>query len=236
MNKTIIVYYHRVGRPPIHARYRSMFVSPKLLRFHILCLKRLGYQFTTVSDAMRQPDKNWACLTFDDGYSDNLELGLPVLQKENVPATIYIVSEGINKKQHIWKESGDKLPGDFLDWDGIKLLRDHGWEIGSHAHDHVHLDRYSKVEQKDFILKSRDLLQERLKSPITGFAYPYGHYNQDTIEIVKTAGFSYATTTRYGINTIKTNVFELLRIPVGGHQAHHYIQSLARLYYYLIRG
>lgn len=235
MGKTLIVYYHRVGQPPSAARYRSMFVAPSLLKFHVTVLRHLGFKFATVSDALKNPDQNWACLTFDDGYVDNLTLGLPVLQKEHVPATIYIVSSGVGKKNHIWKESGDRLPGDFLNWDEIKTLRDSGWEIGSHAHDHVHLDRYSKEDQKQLIFDSRDLLQAILKTPIMSFSYPYGHYNQDTVQLVKDAGFTHATTTESGINTNITNAYELSRIPLGGCQIRHYFQSIGRLYYYLIK-
>lgn len=51
-----------------------------------------GFQFTTVSDLTQQTatDKLVA-LTFDDGYSDNFEFALPLLQKFKATATFFPV-------------------------------------------------------------------------------------------------------------------------------------------------
>ena len=41
-------------------------------------------------------------LTFDDGYRDNLELALPLLEKYKVPATIYVTTGLVEKRAGIW--------------------------------------------------------------------------------------------------------------------------------------
>jgi peptidoglycan/xylan/chitin deacetylase (PgdA/CDA1 family) len=41
-------------------------------------------------------------VTFDDGYADNLEFALPLLEKHRVPATFFITSGQINTKQEFW--------------------------------------------------------------------------------------------------------------------------------------
>ncbi len=41
-------------------------------------------------------------LTFDDGYKDNFTYALPVLEKYNCPATIYVTSGFIDKSACIW--------------------------------------------------------------------------------------------------------------------------------------
>ncbi len=235
MSQLLIVNYHRVDSPHKDARYRSMFITPELLRFHIRFLKRCGYRFSTVTDALKRPGEDIACLTFDDGYLDNFRKGFPVLRTMNVPATVYVVTGAIGGHKIVWRESGDKLPSDILSWDQLKRLRDEGWEIGGHTHDHVHLDRYPKEIQKNTIVTSKQTLEKELGVKIESFAYPYGHYNHDTLAVVRAAGFTNAVTTKAGINGNSRSTFELQRISMGGYAGRHYLQSIGRFCYHLVR-
>lgn len=55
----------------------------------------------SLSDALKRMKegglpKNSVCVTFDDGYSDNETIALPILKKWNIPATIFISTGLIN--------------------------------------------------------------------------------------------------------------------------------------------
>lgn len=67
-----------------------------------------------------------ACITFDDGYADNAEVALPVLQKYSVPATFFIAADFINGGM-MWNDKVIELvrraPGDFLDCSELDLGR-----------------------------------------------------------------------------------------------------------------
>ena len=41
-------------------------------------------------------------ITFDDGYLDNFINALPLLENYNIPATIFIVGEAIDKPGEFW--------------------------------------------------------------------------------------------------------------------------------------
>lgn len=41
-------------------------------------------------------------ITFDDGYLDNINLALPILEKYNVPATIFVITRFLEKKDFMW--------------------------------------------------------------------------------------------------------------------------------------
>lgn len=43
-----------------------------------------------------------ACVTFDDGYANNISLALPVLQRFRVPATIYLATSFIGSPDILW--------------------------------------------------------------------------------------------------------------------------------------
>src|ERR1035441_8325455 len=41
-------------------------------------------------------------LTFDDGYFDNLEFALPLLEKYDIPATFYVTSGQVGSREAFW--------------------------------------------------------------------------------------------------------------------------------------
>lgn len=49
-------------------------------------------------DCMRKErlPKGAICVTFDDGYADNLTLAAPILQQRGIPATVYVASDFLN--------------------------------------------------------------------------------------------------------------------------------------------
>jgi len=103
-------------------------------RFHIFCYHRIGKgrgpltSGVSVSDleaccmflarhyrvlplaelAMRsrnrEPLSDAAAITFDDGYRDNLELALPVLEKFNLPATVFLATSAIGTDRPLWHD------------------------------------------------------------------------------------------------------------------------------------
>lgn len=66
-----------------------------------------------------------------------------------------------------------------------------GMDIGSHGYNHSSLKSLNKNEQLEDISKSKNILEESISTNITGFSYPFGDYNIDTIPILKNLGFKY---------------------------------------------
>ena len=230
-SQLLILGLHRVGYPPNNAKIRGLFISPRLLSFQIWLLKRRGYKFMTLREAMLTNHAKRAVLTFDDGYADNLTAALPVLKNHNVPATLFVISGDVGKTDVVWRQAGEKLPADLLDWESIGTLKENGWEIASHAHEHVHLGYYGEVEQEDFIRRSIDDIEKRIGERPVSFAYPYGSYNDLTKRVLKRLGIQFAVTTNPASSdddlTARDHL-ELTRLSLGGRHFYHYIRAFIR--------
>jgi peptidoglycan/xylan/chitin deacetylase (PgdA/CDA1 family) len=203
-----------------------------IFRWQISLLRRWGYSFVTVTEGVKGGcKKNTCAITFDDGYMDNWALGLPLLKQLNVSATVFVVTRDIGKTSNIWPESGEKLPSDLMDWKHLRQLEDAGWEIGSHASEHIHLARKTPDEQRRIIEASWDDFLAHLGKHPTSFAYPYGSFSTSTVQILEDLNCKAAVTTdSSGVNTSTTPPLLLYRKPSRGYGWQHYVTSLSLLW------
>ncbi len=87
---------------------RDLAITPEKLEEFILFLKEKGYLFISLDqladwlDNKYKINQKFICLTFDDGYRDNLIYALPILKKHHVPATIYVTNCLPNGNGILW--------------------------------------------------------------------------------------------------------------------------------------
>ncbi len=87
---------------------RDLAITPEKLEEFILFFKEKGYQFISLDELHEWLEgkislsQKFVCLTFDDGYKDNLSYALPLLKKHAVPATIYITNCLPNGNALLW--------------------------------------------------------------------------------------------------------------------------------------
>lgn len=99
--KGIIFMLHRVLPEDERNQFtlnKDLAITPEKLEEFILLFKTKGYTFVSLDEVQAWLEKKltirqkFICLTFDDGYRDNLIHGLPILEKHAVPATIYVTN------------------------------------------------------------------------------------------------------------------------------------------------
>ncbi len=190
----------------------------------------MGFRFSTLADAMREPFARNAVLTFDDGYVDNMTVAKPILDEFGIPASVFVVTGDVGRRNLVWEEAGEKLPANLMTWDMLGKLAEDGWEIGSHAHEHIHLDRCSPDRQQETIERSAVDIEKRLGRRPASFCYPYGAFNDDTKKAVRTAGIQFALTSRRARSSQMSDLdhLELDRVIVGGKNADWYFKCAFR--------
>jgi len=100
----------------------------------------------------------------------------------------------------------------IMDAAQLKVLVQHGHEIGAHSMTHPILTRMEETGLDAEIAGARRALSLAAGCDIAGFCYPNGSYTPAIAQTVATAGFDYALTTRQGKNRPYAAAMELARV------------------------
>ena len=97
----------------------------------------------------------------------------------------------------------------------VRGLRDAGMQIGAHTVSHPILSAIGVDEAHDEIANGKKFLEQLLGERIGLFAYPNGKpdldYLPEHVRVVRGLGFDAAVSTRHGVSTNLTDVFQITR-------------------------
>lgn len=200
-----ILMYHMVCDHQPGARFNKLRVPPARLAEQLRWLSQSGFTFVFASQLFtnEQLPGRCVCLTFDDGYEDNLTAADLILAQFNARATLYLVADrrggwSSKKKAH---HSDDELAAEpKLSDDQVRAMVGSGrWELGGHTRTHANLTALPPDEARDEVMASSVELQNLGQTPPKTFAYPFGLFNSDHVLMAREAGFVGAVTTEPGI-------------------------------------
>ena len=105
--------------------------------------------------------KPLAVLTFDDGYRNNRTVAYPELKKRNMPATIFLVTDYVGKRELLWYDRlylafkhMDKGELDLQQYGGMKYVWDKERPLDDVAHEVGNWVKQFNKEKKDEIVDS----------------------------------------------------------------------------------
>ncbi|MEA3074203.1 MAG: hypothetical protein QOD29_5649 [Alphaproteobacteria bacterium] len=92
--------------------------------------------------------------------------------------------------------------------------------LGAHGCTHQPLTRLRAAARVEEIQRSRVEAEALSALPVTGFAYPHGDRDAETIEMVRRAGYQWACSTcEATIDPLRANLHDLSRVAVGDWRA-----------------
>jgi len=213
----ILVYHQIAAAPPKGAPFRSLYVAPDAFARQMRWLKRLGYQGLSMSALLPylrgQRQGKVVGITFDDGYSNNLQHALPVLRGLGFSSTCYCVSQrlGLNND---WDAAVGIAPAALMPAPQLRQWAAAGQEVGAHTRHHVHLPELPADTCVQEITLGKLELEDASQSPVRHFCYPYGNFEAAHVAMVRQAGFATATTTARARCQIGQDLLQLPRVPV----------------------
>jgi len=115
-------------------------------------------------------------LTFDDGLASDYEVAYPMLTALGGKAEFFLNTSTVGQSRH-------------LNWQQIKEMLGAGLSFQSHSHDHVDLTRLGTGALDRQLRESKEMLEDRLASPILFLSAPYGLINHKVVQAARQAGY-----------------------------------------------
>lgn len=254
-----ILMYHQVLIQD-HQTPHRIFVTVETFEKHLKELQRLGKTSLHFSDLAHFRDSIAAdpnssafvpkqksrslpdhpvILTFDDGYLNNLEHALPLLEKYNMKATVFLLAEK-SLAQNSWDAASGAPQIALMNAEQRKKFAAHPLiEIGAHGFKHEKLTSMNREMRQKEIQDSKKSLEEELNIKINVYAYTYGIRSSDASELAERAGYAYAVNTDTGGLHQEDDPFSLFRVSIfpedGPRQIRKKTSPWYRKYYWFKR-
>lgn len=183
-------------------------------------------------------------ITFDDGHASNYAL-LPVLQRLEIPITIFLCSEIVGTQRHFWFRHSEEMKpqveslkrltnqerlrrleafgfGQETEYSDRQALNDKEIKemtsvvnFQSHTCFHPILPQCNETEARHEIIDSKHHLEERYGMKINTLSYPNGDYSMRDIQMAQEAGYTCGITVDSGYNSLRSDLFRLKRFSVN---------------------
>lgn len=141
-------------------------------------------------------------LTFDDGYNDLYTNGYPLLSQYGFSAAVFMISSYVDK-------------AGYLTTDQLRTMAAGGVDVQDHTVTHPYLDKLSYDSQRKELDDSRTALQGITGGTVQDVAYPYGHFNADTLKAAKALGYRMGFKMDGGWAAVGDNLLEIPRVYIG---------------------
>lgn len=115
--RILVLFYHRINEIPVDLHH--LCVSPGNFEQQMRYLKK-NYPVLRYEDDWQNAQGDSVVVTFDDGYLDNYQNALPVLNELDIPVTFFITSSCLEGNREFWWDeletillSSEKVPDSF---------------------------------------------------------------------------------------------------------------------------
>ncbi|GAB5512317.1 MAG: polysaccharide deacetylase family protein [Rhodopirellula baltica] len=183
-----VLFYHRVADEPAN----PWTISKREFERHVdYC--RENFELISLEEVQRRLESGHSprpsvTFTFDDGYSENCELALPLLIRHRIPCTYFVTTENVRHGHPFEHDLRLNHPLPINTVEQLKAAADAGIEIGLHTANHVDFNRVHTAEELNKeIVEAKFNLEEMIDRPVRYLAVPFGLPEQMRPAVIETA-------------------------------------------------
>ena len=222
-----VLMYHHISPTP-----GALTVHPSVFREQLSWLQRSGYRFLSAEEYQSvhtteaEMDGRSVLLTFDDGWLDNWQHAIPILQEFGAPAIFFIVSDWPGKgdpRENLFESDARAVSHDeamaitrgrshldsvIMRWSELLYAqREASISIQSHSHSHGDWWNESTIATRMDALLRQDLLHSvktigrNIGTTPIQLSWPKGQFSRNMLKIAYDLGFVVQHSTLRGTNT-----------------------------------
>ena len=191
-----VLVYHSISKPakPMPG---DINISPQRFEQQLRWLSRWR-KVARLYQTLRSIE-NLVAITFDVGFRDNLTVALPLLEKFNMPMTLFVTVGFIGQEG-------------YLSADELRQMAKHPLvTIGAHGLTHVHFNELSSEQARFELTESRRVLEEITGMKVELMAWPYGECTEELEMLSDECGYRASWSLWKGSNKLHSR----WRVPVG---------------------
>ena len=142
----------------------------------------------------------------DDGHADNYSIAYPLAVKYKVPIVMFVVTSWTDVSMDLQQEMKNT---------GYVIFQSHTHDMHKAGCSGVGHGGYFQCVSYEEGLKDLTMSKEALNNS-DSLAYPFGDYSENSIKIMKDAGFSLGFTTQNGQIHVNDDPYSLSRMRING--------------------
>ncbi len=153
---------------------------PDKFRTDMTALLDAGYVPLSLEDYVAgnvRAGQDYFVLTFDDGYTSNLTMALPILAELGIPATVFVITGNTTLNGH-------------MTWDELREITASGI-VSVYSHTETHL-KANETTTADFLNNEHTAwaqIEENLTPAMKAMAYPHGAYTRESMAALAAEGY-----------------------------------------------
>lgn len=177
--------------------------APDLLSVKQQLAQNVGKLDLTDWELQNKIRKSQPIVTFvdDDGRAEVMTKLKPIIDEQNIPITVAIVSNWVGAQYYMTSAQ-------------IHLLQDAGWEIASHTVTHQSLTTLTDAQKDDEMKQSKETLVG-LGFDVNNIMYPFGARDAAVVEAARKYYRSARTTYGAAVNTCPIETFDVRSVALG---------------------
>lgn len=222
-------------------------ITPENFESHAKFLAGSGYKTLSLDEFLAfkkgelELPKKSVLITFDDGWIDNYLVAYPILKKYGLRATIFIITDWVERANNDKRKSDDiyipnhregkKLAYEepasaVINWDDLAGMRD-VFDFASHSNAHDN-ESLGLDEWRDDLALSKSHIKAH-GGNTKHLCWPRGNYTAELIDLARSLGFEALYTTKRGVNLADNDTSEIKRISTKDKDA-KWLKGALRLY------